>query len=165
MKAFTSAKNQTLAMAHKRMGLVYVRRGKNAELFRSSSRLSRSIESDPVNYYCWEANKVTSHFDDSGGGLNKCATMAGPMQGTCKTQADDAKKLRDATERAEVSRPPSGRNLCKRKYGSGRSVRGASGIQVFNKGVLERALTHSSAAPNLRAAGAKRLSLPCFPGQ
>jgi hypothetical protein len=25
--------------------------------------------------------------------FNKCAAMAGPMQGTCKTQVDDAKKL------------------------------------------------------------------------
>src|SRR5882672_7629367 len=82
-EAFTSAKNQTLAMAHSGLGLVYVRRGKNAEAI-----------PEPVNYYLLGmANKVTSHFDDSVAAFNKCATMAGPMQGTCKTQADDAKKL------------------------------------------------------------------------
>jgi hypothetical protein len=38
-------------------------------------------------------NKMTSHFDDAVSAFNKCAAMAGPMQGTCKTQAEDAKKL------------------------------------------------------------------------
>ena len=94
-EAFTSAKNQTLAMAHSGLGLVYVRRGKNAEAI---PELEQAVKidpnPDPVNYYLLGmANKVTSHFDDSVAAFNKCATMAGPMQGTCKTQADDAKKL------------------------------------------------------------------------
>jgi tetratricopeptide (TPR) repeat protein len=94
-EAFTSAKNQTLAMAHSGLGLVYVRRGKNAEAI---PELEQAVKidpnPDPVNYYLLGmANKVTSHFDDSVAAFNKCATIAGPMQGTCKTQADDAKKL------------------------------------------------------------------------
>jgi len=94
-EAFTSAKNQTLAMAHSGLGLVYVRRGKNAEAI---PELEQAVKIDPnpdhVNYYLLGmANKVTSHFDDSVAAFSKCATMAGPMQGTCKTQADDAKKL------------------------------------------------------------------------
>ncbi len=49
---------------------------------------------DPVNYYLLGmANKIASHFDDAVAAFNKCAAMAGPMQGTCKTQVDDAKKL------------------------------------------------------------------------
>ena len=36
---------------------------------------------------------MTSHFDDAVAAFNKCAVMTGPMQGTCKNQAEDAKKL------------------------------------------------------------------------
>jgi tetratricopeptide (TPR) repeat protein len=94
-EAFTSAKNQTLAMAHSGLGLVYVRRGKNAEAI---PELEQAVKidpnPDPVNYYLLGmANKITSHFDDAIVAFNKCATMAGPMQGTCKAQSEDAKKL------------------------------------------------------------------------
>jgi tetratricopeptide (TPR) repeat protein len=93
-EAFTSAKNQTLAMAHSGLGLVYVRRGKNAEAI---PELEQAIKvdpnPDPVNYYLLGmANKITSHFDDATAAFNKCASMTGPMQGTCKAQAEDAKK-------------------------------------------------------------------------
>ncbi len=94
-EAFTSAKNQTLAMAHSGLGLVYVRRGKNAEAI---PELEEAVKIDPtpdaVNYYLLGmANKATSHFDDAIAAFNKCTAMAGPMQGTCKAQAEDAKKL------------------------------------------------------------------------
>ena len=94
-EAFASAKNQTLAMAHSGLGLVYVRRGKNAEAI---PELEQAIKidptPDPVNYYLLGmANKITTHFDDAIAAFNKCAAMAGPMQGTCKSQAEDAKKL------------------------------------------------------------------------
>ena len=93
-EAFTSAKNQTLAMAHSGLGLVYVRRGKNAEAI---PELEQAVKidpnPDPVNYYLLGmANKITSHFDDAIAAFNKCATMTGPLQGTCKAQAEDAKK-------------------------------------------------------------------------
>jgi tetratricopeptide (TPR) repeat protein len=93
-EAFTSAKNQTLAMAHSGLGLVYVRRGKNAEAI---PELEQAVKidpnPDPVNYYLLGmANKITSHFDDAIAAFNKCATMTGPLQGTCKVQAEDAKK-------------------------------------------------------------------------
>jgi len=86
-EAFTSAKNQTLAMAHSGLGWS-MRRGKNAEAI---PELEQAVKidpnPDPVNYYLLGmANKVTSHFDDSVAAFNKCATMAGPMQGTCKTR-------------------------------------------------------------------------------
>ena len=93
-EAFTSAKNQTLAMAHSGLGLVYVRRGKNAEAI---PELEQAVKidpnPDPVNYYLLGmANKITSHFDDAIVAFNKCTTMTGPLQGTCKAQAEDAKK-------------------------------------------------------------------------
>ena len=94
-EAFASAKNQTLAMAHSGLGLVYVRRGKQAEAI---PELEQAVKidpnPDPVNYYLLGmANKITSHFDDAVASFNKCGAMTGPMQGTCKTQAEDAKKL------------------------------------------------------------------------
>src|SRR5229473_2237808 len=53
---------------------------------------------DPVNYYLLGmANKATSHFDDAIAAFNKCTALPGPMQGTCKAQAEDAKK-KSATE-------------------------------------------------------------------
>jgi tetratricopeptide (TPR) repeat protein len=93
-EAFTSAKNQSLAMAHSGLGLVYIRRGKNAEAI---PELEQSIKvdpnPDPVNYYLLGmADKVTSHFDDALAAFNKCASMNGPLQGTCKSQADNTKK-------------------------------------------------------------------------
>lgn len=93
-EVFTSAKNQTLAMAHSGLGLVYIRRGKNADAI---SELEQAVKidpsPDPVNYYLLGmADKSTSHFDDAVAAFNKCAAMAGQLQGTCKTLAEDAKK-------------------------------------------------------------------------
>jgi len=93
-EAFASAKNQDLAMAHSGLGLVYIRRGKNAEAI---SELAEAVKvdptPDPVNYYLLGmANKSTSHFDDAVNAFNKCAAMPGQMQAVCKAQADDAKK-------------------------------------------------------------------------
>jgi tetratricopeptide (TPR) repeat protein len=98
-EAFESAKNQTLAMSHSGLGLVYVRRGKNAEAI---SELEAAVKidpnPDPVNYYLLGmANKSTSHFDDAVTAFNKCAAMASQLQQTCKTLAEDTKK-QGATE-------------------------------------------------------------------
>jgi tetratricopeptide (TPR) repeat protein len=94
-EAFASAKNQTLAMAHSGLGLVYIRRGKNADAI---PELEQAVKidpnPDPVNYYLLGmANKSTSHFDDAVSAFNKCFAMNGPLQTTCKAQADDARKL------------------------------------------------------------------------
>jgi len=94
-ESFASAKNQALAMAHSGLGLVYVRRGKNAEAI---PELEQAIKvdpnPDPVNFYLLGmANKATSHFDDAVAAFGKCVAIPGPMQGTCKAQSDDAKKL------------------------------------------------------------------------
>ena len=92
---FAAAKNQALAMAHSGLGLVYVRRGKNAEAIPElEAAIKVDPNPDPVNLYLLGmANKATSHFDDAVAAFNKCVAIAGPMQGTCKAQADDAKKL------------------------------------------------------------------------
>ena len=98
-EAFTNAKNQALAAAHSGLGLVYVKRGKNQEAipeFEASIKLDSNP--DPVNYYLLGvADKSTSHFDDAVAAFNKCANMAGQMQATCKSQAEDTKK-KSATE-------------------------------------------------------------------
>jgi len=93
-EAFAAAKNQNLAMAHSGLGLVYIRRGKNAE---AATELDEAVKvdpnPDPVNYYLLGmADKSTSHFDDAITAFNKCAAMTGPMQAACKTQADETKK-------------------------------------------------------------------------
>lgn len=98
-EAFASAKNQNLAMAHSGLGLVYIRRGKNAEAI---TELNEAVKvdpnPDPVNYYLLGmANKSTSHFDDAITAFNKCAAMPGQMQAACKAQAEDTKK-KSATE-------------------------------------------------------------------
>jgi len=97
--AFTAAKNQALAAAHSGLGLVYIKTGKNQEAIPElESSLKLDPSPDPVNYYLLGmANKSTSHFDDAITAFNKCAAIAGPMQPTCKSQADDAKK-KSATE-------------------------------------------------------------------
>jgi tetratricopeptide (TPR) repeat protein len=93
--AFDRAKNQTLAAAHSGLGLVYVRRGKFAEAI---PELEQSVKldptPDPVNYYLLGmANEKASHFDDSIAAFNKCAAMQSSLQATCKSGAEEAKKL------------------------------------------------------------------------
>lgn len=92
---FVIAKNQTLAMAHSGLGLVYVRRGKYADAI---PELEQSVkidpQPDPVNYYLLGmANEKTSHFDDAVAAFTKCASLPGSLQGTCKNGAEEAKKL------------------------------------------------------------------------
>jgi tetratricopeptide (TPR) repeat protein len=94
---FDMAKNQTLAMAHGGLGLVYFRRGKLDEAipeFETATKVDPSPEIDPVNYYLLGlAEEKTSHFDASVAAYTKCATVAGSLQTTCKSSADEAKKL------------------------------------------------------------------------
>ncbi len=92
---FATAKNQTLAMAHSGLGLVYVRRGKFAEAI---PELEQSVKidpsPDPVNYYLLGvANQRSSHFDDAAAAFSKCAAMQSSLQAACKGAAEEAKKL------------------------------------------------------------------------
>jgi tetratricopeptide (TPR) repeat protein len=92
---FASAKNVTLAMAHSGLGLVYVRRGKFADAI---PELDQSVKldptPDPVNYYLLGvANEKASHFEDATTAFTKCAGLQSSMQQTCKSKAEEAKKL------------------------------------------------------------------------
>lgn len=94
---FTMAKNQTLAMAHSGLGLVYFRRGKYDEAipeFEQATKIDPSPDIDPVNYYVLAiANEKTSHFDAAVAAFTKCASAPGSLQPTCKNGAEEAKKL------------------------------------------------------------------------
>jgi len=92
---FAKAKNQTLAMAHSGLGLVYVRRGKFADAIPELDQAVKVDPSpDPVNFYLLGlSNKNTSHFDDAIVAFNKCAAIPGAMANPCKTGAEEAKKL------------------------------------------------------------------------
>ncbi|MEQ1472324.1 MAG: hypothetical protein ABLQ96_00815 [Candidatus Acidiferrum sp.] len=94
-ESFSAVKNQTLAMAHSGLGLVYIRRGQFSEAI---PELNQSVTldptPDPVNFYLLGmANSKASHFDDSAAAYNKCAAIIGSMQETCKKGAEEAKKL------------------------------------------------------------------------
>lgn len=94
---FSLAKNQTLAMAHSGLGLVYFRRGKFAEAipeFEESTKVDPSPDADPVNYYILGiSDERTSHFDAAVAAFTKCSTIPGGLQATCKGKIDEAKKL------------------------------------------------------------------------
>ena len=92
---FMKAKDQTSAMAYSGLGLVAFRRKKFAEAipnFEQAVKLDPTP--DPVNLYLLGvSNQQTSHYDDAVAAFNKCAAIPGGMQGTCKTSAEEAKKL------------------------------------------------------------------------
>jgi tetratricopeptide (TPR) repeat protein len=94
---FSLAKNQTLAMAHSGLGLVYFRRGKYDDAipeFEESTKVDPNPEADPVTFYVLAlAEEKTSHFDAAVAAFNKCAAIPGSLQPTCKNGADQAKKL------------------------------------------------------------------------
>src|SRR5580692_7929520 len=94
---FTVAKNQTLAMAHGGLGLVYFRRGKYGEAipeFEEAVKIDPNPESDPVTFYVLAiADEKTSHFDGAVTAFNKCAAIPGSLQATCKSGSEEAKKL------------------------------------------------------------------------
>jgi tetratricopeptide (TPR) repeat protein len=94
---FDLAKNQTLAMAHGGLGLVYFRRGKlDAAIpeFEEATKVDPNPDIDPVNYYLLGlADEKTSHFDAAITAFTKCATVAGSLQATCKSGAEESKKL------------------------------------------------------------------------
>lgn len=94
---FTIAKNQTLAMAHSGLGLVYFRRGKFDEAipeFEASTKVDPNPEADPVTYYVLAiSDEKTSHFDAAVAAFSKCASIPGGLQPKCKSGAEEAKKL------------------------------------------------------------------------
>ena len=95
-EAFSTAKNDTLVMAHGGLGLVYLRRGKFSEAIpelEQSVKADTHPEPDPVNYYLLGvADKQTSHFDAAAKAFSKCASVQSSLQAACKTGAEEAKK-------------------------------------------------------------------------
>lgn len=92
---FLKAKDQTSALAYSGLGLVAFRRSKFAEAvanFEQAVKLDPIP--DPVNFYLLGlSNEKTSHFDDAVNAFTKCAAVPGALQATCKTGADEAKKM------------------------------------------------------------------------
>jgi tetratricopeptide (TPR) repeat protein len=92
---FLKAKDQTSALAYSGLGLVAFRRSKFAEAvanFEQAVKLDPIP--DPVNFYLLAiSNEKTSHFDDAVNAFTKCAAVPGGLQATCKTGADEAKKM------------------------------------------------------------------------
>ncbi len=92
---FLKAKDQTAAVAYSGLGLVAFRRQKYAEAVPNFERaIKLDPLPDPVNLYLLGiSNQKTSHFDDAVTAFTKCAAIPGGLQTTCKSSADEAKKL------------------------------------------------------------------------
>ena len=90
---FLQAKNQTLAIAHSGLGLVYFRRGKFADaVVELEQCVKLDPKSDPVNYYVLGvADHNVSHFSEAAAAFSKCAEFQGSMQATCKDGAEKDK--------------------------------------------------------------------------
>lgn len=94
-EVFISTKNQTLAMAHGGLGLVDWRRGKYEDAI---PELEQSVKldtvADPVNWLILGVvNQNAAHFDAASAAFTHCASINGSLQNTCKTKAEEAKKL------------------------------------------------------------------------
>ncbi|HWY09278.1 MAG TPA: hypothetical protein VNY24_20625 [Candidatus Acidoferrales bacterium] len=92
---FLKAKDQTAALAYSGLGLVAFRRSKFAEAIPNFEQAAKlDTVADPVNYYLLGiSNEKTSHFEDAVNAFTKCAAVPGGLQATCKTGADEAKKM------------------------------------------------------------------------
>ena len=92
---FLKAKDQTSALAYSGLGIIAIRRSRFAEAipnFEQAIKLDPSP--DPVNFYLLGlSNEKTSHFDEAVAAFTKCAAIPGALQTTCKSGADEAKKL------------------------------------------------------------------------
>jgi tetratricopeptide (TPR) repeat protein len=92
---FLKAKDQTSALAYSGLGLVAFRRSKFAEAIPNFEQAVKlDPVPDPVNFYLLAiSNEKTSHFDDAVNAFTKCAAVPGGLQATCKSGADEAKKM------------------------------------------------------------------------
>jgi len=92
---FLKAKDQTSAVAYSGLGLVAFRRQRYAEAIPNFEQAVKlDPVPDPVNFYLLGvSNQKTSHFDDAVTAFTKCAAIPGGLQATCKSSADEAKKL------------------------------------------------------------------------
>jgi hypothetical protein len=91
---FTKNKNEKLSMCHDGLGVIAVKTGKyDVAITELNQSLQLTTTPDPTDYYLLGvANVSANHFQDGIAAFNKCAAVAGAMQSTCKSGADDAKK-------------------------------------------------------------------------
>jgi tetratricopeptide (TPR) repeat protein len=92
---FLKAKDQTSALAYSGLGLVAFRKSRFAEAIPNFEQAVKlDPVPDPVNFYLLGiSNEKTSHFDDAANAFTKCAAVPGGLQSTCKSGADEAKKM------------------------------------------------------------------------
>jgi len=92
---FLKAKDQTSALAYSGLGLVAFRRQRFGEAIPNFEQAVKlDPVPDPVNFYLLGiSNEKTSHFEEAVNAFNKCAAVPGGLQTTCKTGADEAKKM------------------------------------------------------------------------
>jgi tetratricopeptide (TPR) repeat protein len=93
-EAFSTSKNEALALAYSGLGLVYVRRAKyNDAIPDLQQAVQLDTKKDPTNYYLLGiANQNSSHFAEAAAAFSQCADLHGSLQATCKSNADEAKK-------------------------------------------------------------------------
>jgi len=94
-ETFVGAKNSAMAMANSGLGLVAFRREKYADAI---PYLEQSVKlqqpPDTVDLFVLGVcNQKTSHYDDASALFARCAAVPGGLQGTCKSAAEEAKKL------------------------------------------------------------------------
>jgi tetratricopeptide (TPR) repeat protein len=90
---FTTAKNQTSALAYSGLGTVAFRRAKFADAI---SNLDQAVKlgggTDPVDYYLLgKSNEAATNFDQALAAYSKCAAIPGGMQAPCQTSVGEMK--------------------------------------------------------------------------
>jgi len=98
-KDYDASQEETLAMAHSGVGLVYVRRAKYAEAIPELEQAVKlDPKKDPTNLYLLGmANLNSLHFEEAAAAFTKCAAAPGSLQDTCKGAAETA-KMRSAQQ-------------------------------------------------------------------
>jgi tetratricopeptide (TPR) repeat protein len=91
---FAKSKEADESQAHSGLGLVYYRKqnfeGAASEMTKATAG---GNDPDPTDYYVLgKALKNLSKYSEAADAFDKCASMPGSLQGSCKQSADDAKK-------------------------------------------------------------------------
>jgi len=93
-EAFARAKDDIGAMAHGGIGLVLLQQKKYAEAIPDLQKATALNAFDQTNFYLLGvANQNSSHYAEAGTAFEKCASLPGNLEGTCRSAAVEAKKL------------------------------------------------------------------------
>lgn len=92
---FDRGRRKTIAMGHAGLGVVQFRRNKFPEAINELEQAVRlDPQPDPVSYYLLGiANQKASHFDAAVAAFERCASLPGSLQNSCKNSMEEAKKL------------------------------------------------------------------------